>query len=360
MTQLTDGAIDQTKADAFVDKMVGVLNQAGVALMTSVGHRTGLFDKMAKLPPSTSDDIAKAAGLDERYVREWLGAMVTGCVVDHDPDAKTYSLAPEHAACLTRTAVTENIACTMQWIAVLAGVEDEIVTCFREGGGVGYERFHRFHEVMAQESAQSVVAGLMDHILPLEKDLKQRLEQGIDVLDIGCGQGRAINALAGTFPASRFAGYDLSEEAIGSARAEAQRRGSTNVRFEVKNVTNIGEVDSFDLITAFDAIHDQADPAGVLKGIHAALRPGGTFLMQDIRASSHLHKNMNHPLGPFLYTISTMHCMTVSLAQGGAGLGTVWGEELAMEMLAEAGFGNAKITRLEHDVLNNYYLARKG
>src|SRR5690606_3222684 len=109
-----------------------------------------------------------------------------------------------------------------------------------------------------------------------------------------------------------------------------------------------------DLVTAFDAIHDQARPAAVLANIRRALRPGGVFLMQDIRASSHLERNKDHPLGPYLYTISTMHCMSVSLATGGEGLGTVWGEEKALEMLREAGFARVELHRLPHDIMNNY------
>ena len=141
------------------------------------------------------------------------------------------------------------------------------------------------------------------------------------MLDVGCGSGHALLKMAELYPASRFVGYDFSEEGIGAANAQARRRGLTNARFEVRDVARMDEPRRFDLVTAFDAIHDQADPAGVLRNIAPALRPGGVFLMQDIKAHSHVHGNADQPLGPFLYTISCMHCMSVSLACGGAGLG---------------------------------------
>ncbi len=359
MTQLATPQIDQAKSEAFGEKMVGVLNNAAIALMTSVGHRTGLFDQMADLPPSTSAQLAEKTGLNERYVREWLGAMVTGGLVEHDPRTHTFALPREHAAWLTRAAGSDNVASTTQWVAVMASVEDHITECFKNGGGAQYCQYNRFHEVMAEESGQTVVAALLEHILPLDPGLPDRLKQGIDVLDVGCGAGRAINLLAATFPASRFTGFDLCPDAIEAAQGEAKCRGNKNIRFESKDVSKLNGARKFDLITAFDAIHDQADPKGVLRGINQALRDDGLFLMQDIAASSHLHKNMDHLLGPFLYTISTMHCMSVSLAQGGAGLGTVWGEELAQDMLAEAGFCHVEVKRLPHDIINSYYLARK-
>jgi 2-polyprenyl-3-methyl-5-hydroxy-6-metoxy-1,4-benzoquinol methylase len=286
--------------------------------------------------------------------------MVVGGVVEHDPHDETYRLPPEHAAWLTRAANPDNIAVAAQFVPVLASVEDRIVESFREGGGVPYSAFGRFHEVMAEDSGQTVLAALTDSILPLVPGLAERLEEGIDVLDVGCGSGRAMNLLARKFPNSRFVGYDFSEEAIARAREEAAESGATNVRFEVKDVTVLGEEASYDLVTTFDAIHDQANPAAVLKGIAAALRPDGVYLMQDIAGSSNLHNNMDHPLGPFMYTVSTMHCMTVSLAQGGEGLGTMWGEEKATEMLKEAGFGEVKVERLPHDFQNTYYIAKKG
>ena len=358
-TQTATESLDEAKSEAFAEKMLGVLNDAGLAMMAAIGHRTGLFDAMAGMKPATSGDIAAGAGLNERYVREWLGAMVTGQIVEYDPVAGTYALPAEHAAWLTRDGSSENIAGTTQWISILGGVETDIVDCFSAGGGVPYEKFARFHEVMAQESGQTVLAGLLQNILPLMSGARQRLEQGIDVLDIGCGSGGAMCLLAETFPASRFSGYDFCDEAIEAARREAKRLTVDNARFETRDIAALGEPESYDLITAFDVIHDQKDPAAVLREVHAALRPEGTYLMVDIAASTHLEKNLDHPLGPFLYTISTMHCMTVSLAQGGAGLGTVWGEELALEMLGAAGFGAVEVKRLPHDILNNYYVARK-
>jgi 2-polyprenyl-3-methyl-5-hydroxy-6-metoxy-1,4-benzoquinol methylase len=352
--------LDQAKAEAFAERMVGVLNEGAIALMTSIGHRTGLFDVMAGLPPSTSEQIASAANLNERYVREWLAAMVVGKIVEHNPEAGTYYLPQEHAAFLTRAASPDNIAVTAQFIPLMGSVEDEIVESFKNGGGVPYSAFPHFHEVMAEDSGQTVVAALRGHILPLVPGLIQRLEAGIDVLDVGCGSGRALNLMARMFPNSRFIGYDFSEEAIARARAEAQEHGTTNVRFEVKDAAKLDEKKRYDLITTFDAIHDQADPAAVLKGIADALKDDGVYLMQDIAGSSHVHNNLDHPIGPFLYTVSTTHCMTVSLAQGGEGLGTMWGKEKAKEMLKEAGFKEVEIKQLPHDIFNNYFIITKG
>jgi hypothetical protein len=178
---MTTNELDQGRAEAFAERMIGVLNDGALALTTSIGHRTGLFDVMAGLPPSTSEQIASASGLNERYVREWLAAMVVGRIVEHDPHDETYRLPPEHAAWLTRSATPDNIAVAAQFIPVLASVEDRIVESFRHGGGVPYSAFERFHEVMAEDSGQTVVAALTDSILPLVPGLTERLEEGIDV-----------------------------------------------------------------------------------------------------------------------------------------------------------------------------------
>jgi SAM-dependent methyltransferase len=360
MTEGTERpALDGDRATAFGERLTGVLNEAGLALMISIGHRVGLFDVMAGLPSATSDELASAADLDERYVREWLGAMTTGGVVEYDPTARSYCLPPEHAACLRRSAGVDNYAVAMQYIPLLARVEPQLVECFRHGGGVPYAAFDGIHEVMAEDSANALDAALLDTVVPLVPGLVTRLRDGIDVADIGCGSGHAVNLLAQAFPASRCTGYDFSEEAIGAGRREAASLGLGNAAFEVRDVAALGEHDRFDLVTAFDTIHDQARPAEVLAGIARAAREDGVFLMVDVQASSNLEDNVDHPLGTFLYAVSTMHCMTVSLALGGAGLGTVWGEQLAVSMLREAGFAEIDVRHVEGDSFNTYYIARK-
>lgn len=358
----TQSNFDQAKAEAFAEKALTSLNNGALCLMMSIGHRTGLFDVMSTSPPARSEEIAARAGLNERYVREWLGAMVTGGMVDFDPVRGEYTLPAEHAAYLTRVAAADNVAVFTQYIAVFGGVEDAIVECFKKGGGVPYEKFPRFHEVMAEDSGQSVLSSLEEHILPLVPGLTDRLETGIRVLDVGCGRGRILNRLAELYPDSRFVGMDLSAEAIAYARAEAKKKGLGNVEFKSADLGNFDETaepESFDFITTFDAVHDQAKPRNVLKGIYRALKPEGVYLMQDISGTGHLEKDAEHPIGPLLYTISTMHCMTVSLAQGGEGLGAMWGEEKAREYLEEAGFQSVTVNKLEHDFQNNWFVVTR-
>ena len=328
----------------FVARLIGLYNDAALSLMISVGHRTGLFDAMAGAGSLTSGALAEKAGLNERYVREWLGAMVTGRIVERGEQG--YGFPDDHAAFLTRAASPNNLAVSSQFISVLGTVEDQIVRSFREGGGVPYCEYPRFHEVMAEESQQTIVAMLDEAILPLAPGLREKLRAGIDVLDVGCGSGRALKRLARLYPDSRFTGYDFCEDAVAAARQDKP----DNLVFEVKDVTRLGQQqERFDLVTAFDAIHDQIRPDLVLAGIRRVLKPGGLFLMQDIKETS--------PLAPFLYTISCMHCMSVSLSAGGAGLGAMWGKAKALELLREAGFERAEARELDHDIMNYYYLA---
>ncbi len=359
MCSACNTVIDQARSDRFAEKMFSLLNHGALTIMISIGHRTGLFDSMCELPPSTSAGIAEAAGLNERYVREWLGAMVTGGVVEYDPQNGTYHLPAEHAAWLTRKATPNNFAVSTQWFSIAGSVEDKIVECFQKGGGVPYKEFKRFNEVMSEESNQTVVVPLLDHLLPLVPGIKDRLSAGIEVLDVGCGSGFALIEMARTYPNSRFTGYDLLPEAIERGKARAEENGLTNISFESRDVSKFEDRERFDLITTFDAVHDQADPARVLSNIYEALKDDGFYFMQDIKGSSHVEKNMDNPLAPFLYTVSCTHCMTVSLAQGGKGLGAMWGRELACEMLREAGFSEIDVKELPHDPINYYYIIRK-
>lgn len=349
---------DQGKAEAFAERIGGVLDAGALAAMMSIGHRLRLFDALAGMPPSTSEAIAQQAGLAERYVREWLAAMVTGRVVVYDPRAKTYHLPPEHAASLTRDGSLGNFAVYAQHVAMLGQVQDHIIDCFRTGKGMAYGDYPCFHQIMAEDSGQTVVASLFDVILPLADSLIGRLEAGIDVLDAGCGRGLALIEMAKRFPKSRFTGYDLCADAVDYANETVRSAGLSNVRFEQKDLTGYDEKARFDLITSFDAVHDQKDPQALISALRGALKPGGVYLMQDIGGSAKLENNLDFPMATMLYAVSCVHCTPVSLGQGGLGLGTMWGWETAEAMLKSAGFASVERHVLPHDPMNVWFVAR--
>jgi SAM-dependent methyltransferase len=348
---------DKDKAKAFTQLMVRHLEGSAVTVMLEIGGRVGLFETLARLGPSGSAEIAARAGLSERYVREWLAAMACGGIVEYDATAGTYRLPPEHATLLTGSS-SRNLVPVAEMMSLMTRVIPEVTEAFRTGAGVPYSAYQpHFTGVMDRRSRPRYDEYLLSKYLTLPEGLLPRLEAGIRVADIGCGTGYCIALMAARFPNSMFVGYDVSEPAITQARAEAGARGTTNASFLVADVARLETPTPFDLITAFDAIHDQADPSGVLRRIRSALVPGGLFLMVDICASSRLEDNVGVPLAAYLYTVSTMHCMSVSLAGGGPGLGTAWGHQVATRLLEEAGF--KEITRFERvDPMNSLYVAR--
>ena len=351
--------LDLEKAKAFTGKLLEHLDSAAVTVMLSIGHKTGLLDTMGKLSWATSEAIAGAAGLNERYVREWLASLVAARIVEYDPKLKTYRLPAEHAASLTRGAPLGNLAVYAQFMPMAGTVQDHVIEHFKHGGGTHYHDYPHFHDIMAEDSDQTIVAALQDTIIPMVPGLRERLEGGIDVLDVGCGKGRAMINLAAAYPNSRFRGYDFSADAIEMGRAEAAEKGLSNVELVVFDTSDLAEINRYDVITTFDAVHDQKHPQNLIRGIHAALKSGGTYLMQDIAGSAYLENNLDMPMASHLYAISCLHCMAVSLGQGGDGLGTMWGWETAKAMLENAGFASIEKRQLEHDPFNVWFISTK-
>ncbi|GAB4098719.1 class I SAM-dependent methyltransferase [Sinomonas halotolerans] len=341
--------------DLAAEHLLRIINDAGAGILLSIGYQSGLLDTMGALPPASTQQIADAAGLDERYVREIVHGLLSTGIVEAAGEG-AFSLGPAYVPVVTGPGV-DNLARMTRYLTLMGEVTPKVVEAVRHGGGLGYEDYPGFHRIQAEESAAVNDASLLSEIIPLTGEVG-RLEAGIDVADIGCGQGHAVSLLARAFPASRFVGLDFSPEAIGEARAEAAAWGLGNAKFELADVAELSDESAFDLVTAFDAIHDQARPADVLAAVRRALRPGGTFLMVDIRASSVPAENAELPWAAFLYAISTVHCMSVSLGQGGAGLGTVWGVQRAERMLREAGFGDVELKDLDGDPFNAYVVAR--
>lgn len=350
--------MDTTPEKQFFDRIAHVLDAGAVSVMLSIGHKLGLFDTLVRLPPSTSAQIAEAATLSERYVREWLAVMVVAKIIVYDAASETYRLPAAHAACLTEAAPLGNLAVYAQSIAMAGAVQDQILECFKTGNGLSYDDYPCFHQIMAEDSGQTVVANIVDLLAELIPEMTSHLERGIDVLDAGCGAGQALVALADRFPNSRFVGYDLCSDAIGMAKNAVAKQGLKNIDFQIVDLADWETNNAFDLVTSFDAVHDTKDPQQLLKRIHNGLRPGGIHLMQDIGGSAHLENNIDFPFAAFLYTGSTVHCMPVSLAQGGKGLGTMWGWETAERMLREAGFQSIERNVLPHDPMNVWFVSR--
>ena len=333
--------MDSGQRDAFAARMLGTLTGGALTLLISVGHRTGLFEAAAR-GPATSAGLASRAGLSERYVREWLGAMVTGRLVSYDPATGEYVLPPEHACFLTGDGAS-NIAPVAAMLRALGDLE----RCFAGGGGLPPAAFAPHFAAAGSQPGETWRRIYDEQLVPgflgAVPGLLARLTAGITVPDVGCGTGHAVTVAARAFPASRFLGVDINRQVLAAAGAERARLSLGNAAFAAGDAATLPARPRFDLITAFDAVHDQHSPQQVLRRVRAALAPGGMFLMVDTKFSSDLAGNVGNPLAALCYAISLLYCVPVSLDGRGAGLGAMWGTERASQMLAEAGFGQVEL-----------------
>ncbi len=356
--------------DAFADKMTDILNYSALNLAMAIGYRTGLFDVMDTFDtPRTPQAIADKAGLNPRYIEEWLGVMVTGQIVEisrGEDGQNRYYLPKQHGDLITRRAGNSNLGVYTQEIPLLTACAMEaVIEGFATGEGVSYDRYPKFQAFMSQLADAKHRQVLVDKFLPAvdRGRLIEDLRSGIRVCDLGCGTGVALILMAGAFPESRFVGIDISQEAIKTARREASQRQLTNLEFVIADTAILKEnselKDAFDYVTSFDAIHDQTRPLAALEGVHHILAPGGRFSMVDIAARTNLADNLAHPMGPFLYTVSLMHCLPVGLVDGGSGLGMMWGREKAVEMLKAAGFAKVQVQEIPEDPFNLHYFCFK-
>lgn len=367
---MTIESADDAQVTSFGDRMTEILNYGALNLAMGLGYRTGLFDAMDTFDtPRPVTDIAAAAGLDPRYVKEWLGVMVSGGIVEitRDTDGRdAFFLPPAHADVLTRRAGNRNLGVYTQEIPLLtecamAAVFDGFYT----GDGVPYEKYPDFQRFMTQLADAKHQAVLVDVFLTSVDGgrMLDRMKDGIRVCDVGCAEGVALMLMAEAFPESLFVGIDISPAAIQKAQSDARGRALENVVFHCMDVAAAdtwGKFEGhFDYITAFDAIHDQQKPLEALAGVYHMLKPGGSFSMVDIAADSDMAVNKSHPMGAFLYTVSLMHCMPVGLVDGGAGLGMMWGRQQAEAMLKKAGFRDCLVAPVPEDAFNLHFFCNK-
>jgi 2-polyprenyl-3-methyl-5-hydroxy-6-metoxy-1,4-benzoquinol methylase len=346
----------EAATEAFAERVLADYAGANAFFMASIGDRLGLFTQLAQNGPATSGELADRTGLDERYLREWLGGMAAAGYLDYKPAASTYSLPPERAPVLAEEAGPAFFGCAFFDFSTNFGdTYHQLLGAFRTGGGVSQDAY-------GAEVAYSIdrfTAPWFEHMLVAEwlpemPDVRAKLAEGAAVCDVGCGQGRAIVRLAQAFPKSTFVGLDVYEPAIRVAERAAEEAGvADRVRFQVRDAAEgLGGV--YDVVTTFDVVHDSVDPPGLLRAIRAGLADDGRYVCVDINCADRPEENTG-PMGTILYGLSLAYCLPVSLAEGGAGLGTLGLPESRLrEVALEAGF--AKVRRLPIDnAFNNVY-----
>ncbi len=359
-----------SEKEKFSETMVSILNYGALNLAIAIGYRTGLFDALDEFDrPQPVNTIAEKTGLNSRYIAEWLGIMVTGRIVDlvRSPDGSHLFYLPKYRAdVITRRAGDSNLGVYTQEMPLLtAAALEPVLHGFKTGAGVTYDCYPDFQQFMSQLADAKHRRVLVDKFLPAvdQGRLVKKLQAGLWVCDLGCAEGVAVRLMAEAFPRSRFIGIDISGDAIAAAQRETRRQRLHNLEFKVLDAAllqdNITLKASFDYVMAFDAIHDQTHPMDALRGIYHILTPGGQFSMVDIAAQSDLADNLDHPMGPFLYAVSLMHCLPVGLVNGGAGLGMMWGRQKAVTMLKAAGFQHVQVQEMPNDPFNFHFFCQK-
>jgi SAM-dependent methyltransferase len=358
MTQKNNATVDPTRQEAFAGKLFEQFCGTMSVLLASLGDRLGLFKDLAAHGPATSAELAKRTGLNERYLREWLGGLAAAGYLTYDTASKRFTLPAEHVAALAQEGGPMFAGGMLQQLPALVGVFDDVAAAFKTGGGVPQSRYAPgFWDGLERFTAGWFENLLLPAWVPAMPDVKAHLERGADVADVGCGRGRALIKLAGAFPKARYVGFDNFGPTVERAAANARDAGVGKlVRFEERDVSK-GLPGKYHVITTFDVVHDSVDPLGLLKTIRNSLHPDGVYVCLDINCGDTLDKNLN-PFGAMFHGVSTLYCMTTSLANGGAGLGTLGFHETKVHELCEkAGFSSVRRVPIENP-FNNLYEAR--
>lgn len=358
----TQAGFDREKAQAFTQKAVGDLAGTMATLMCAIGDRLGLFKALEANGPATSHELAALAGINERYATEWLNAMACAGYLDYRPESDRqanpgsgrFSLPPEHAGLLAQEGSRIFLGGMYQLVSAMLPRLEEVIQAFQQGGGVSQADYGAlFWEGLERYSISGFENLLLQEWLPAVPEIQSNLERGIEAADIGCGAGRGLIKLAQTFPSSKFVGYDVYGPSIDTALANAAEAGvGDRVRFQRLDGSQ-GLPSSYDLITTFDVVHDSARPLELLSAIRQALRPGGAYLVLEINSAERLEDNIG-PLGAVKLGLSVMYCMTTSLAQEGAGLGTMGlPESKLLELCTQTGFSG--VTKAWEDPFKALY-----
>jgi 2-polyprenyl-3-methyl-5-hydroxy-6-metoxy-1,4-benzoquinol methylase len=349
--------MDQTKVDAFAERIFGEVLTAMAVLNVYLGHRLGLFGALAE-GPATPAELAKRAGCVERYVREWLECMAVQDYVTHDPATGRFTLPREHAAVLVDRDSPSYAAAIACFVPSLGGVLPQLVQAFRSGGGVPYEAYGPdVLEAIAFGNRPMFLNEYAARWLPAMPDVVKRLEVGARVADIGCGLGWSSIALAGAFPKTRIDALDVDEASITEARRQAAAAGvADRITFHRAAAEDAPVRGPYDLVTAFECLHDMPYPVRALRGMRELAGPGGTVLVADEAVGDTLDENRSF-VGRLNYNFSVLHCLPQALVfPDAAGTGTVIRPSTLRRYAEEAGFSRVETLPIDNPLWRFYRL----
>lgn len=332
--------MDEKKIEALAFRVVGDMGGAFTMALGYIGDRLGIFKAMAGAGLLTSAELAGKTKLNERYVREWLRAMVAAEYIDFDPASGKYLMTDEQAFVLANEDSPMFVGGAMHFTTPSIYNVPKIVEAFRKGGGISYsdigeeipEAIERFFRPGYQHFLAKDWLGAVPGLVP-------RLEKGALIGDVGCGCGQSTVAMAKAFPKSQVLGIDFHGPSLERARKLAAAARVSNIEFVQAPAEKLPRDRKYDLICSFDCIHDMVNPRGTLRAIREALAQDGVYVWSEPNVSENALENRN-PVGKAFHAISPLHCMTVSLAHNGEGLGTVIGEAGARALAKEAGFSH--------------------
>ncbi|MCB0330074.1 MAG: methyltransferase domain-containing protein [Bdellovibrionales bacterium] len=348
--------MDEAKLHELVGGFLKDLGGAFSVPLVQIGEKLGLYEKLHESGPMTAAELASATKLSPRYIAEWLAAQASSNYIQYDPANKKFSLSPEQAFILADRSSPFYLAPAFTVAAAFQQNEEKVRQAFKTGEGIPWGEQT---ECLSCAVANFFRPGYENHItsswLPALSGVVEKLENGAEVADLGCGLGLSTYFMAKAYPKSSFVGYDFHEGSIAEAKSHAEKHKLPNLRFEVSTAKALPG--KYDLITIFDCLHDMGDPVGAMKQVKEDLKDGGTCMIVEPMAGDKLEENLN-PISRLFYAASTMCCIPTSLAQEeGLALGAQAGEKRIREVIVD-GAGFSVLKRVSETPFNMILEAR--
>jgi ubiquinone/menaquinone biosynthesis C-methylase UbiE len=356
MSSAPTASLNMDKLNAFIGQFVGDLGAAVHAGMVVIGEKLGLYKALAA-QPMTSAELAAKTQTDERYLREWLASQAAGGYITYDEHSHKFSLTQEQAFTMANEDSPAYLPGAFELALGSLAAVPRIAESFRTGAGMGWHEhvdgvFHGCEKFFRPGYAANLVAAW----IPALEDVKDKLEKGARVADVGCGKGASTLLMAKAFPKSQFFGFDYHDKSIEAARESAKREGvSDRVSFNVAKAKEFPGK-GYDFVAVFDCLHDMGDPRGAAGHVRQSLANDGTWMIVEPFANDQLKDNLN-PVGRVYYSFSTLLCTPCSRSQEvGLCLGAQAGESRIRDVVSSAGF--SRFRRATETPFNIVYEAR--